>query len=214
MAAKTSSHSAALKAILVLSGVVTLSALATLAACMIATSTPWFLLGFEMVVLVASAFGVLLGLGRVSEALPLAALCVAGGIGAASFLGYLGAGKSLVGVGAGSIPLFWWAVFRVISSVLIACCGGAIMIARKPAIAIGHLVKGVLCGVACVVLAVALWSVKGRLTAWNLPDVVMAMGGLVVLTILLGLLAASVHLCVRAFEVCANSEPELEPTKR
>ena len=57
----------------------------------------WFMLGFELVLVVGAVMGVLTGLGRFREGPAAAIACVAGVTLVASFLGYLGAGRQLYG---------------------------------------------------------------------------------------------------------------------
>ena len=71
------------------SGLVLLSSLGGVAASLLNSPRLYFLLGFEVVILVATVFGVLLGRRKFGSGAGLGLLCVAGVVLAGSLLGYI-----------------------------------------------------------------------------------------------------------------------------
>lgn len=189
--------------VFVLSLAISVSAVLTLLAAMYVPTKPWFLAGFEIVTLVVGVFGVLIGLGRVREGVPLALVCVAGGVAAMSLFGYQGAGRAIVGLTSSPITLSGWLIARFAAAGMLIVCAGVVMIRRRLNVAVPVLAKGIGCLVALGVVGAGMWTIRGTITAWQLPGAVMAMGGLVLASVLIGLLAAGVHCTIRAFEMCA-----------
>src|ERR1043166_2727299 len=71
----------------VLCAALALSAAAEMVACVLVPRPLYFMLGFEVVALVAAVFGVLLAMGRFAQGPGLGLLCVAAAIGVGSLLG-------------------------------------------------------------------------------------------------------------------------------
>ncbi|MCC6322481.1 MAG: hypothetical protein IT438_13710 [Phycisphaerales bacterium] len=160
------------------------------------TSPPtWFLLGFEFVTFAAAVFGVLLGLGKFPSAPGLALLCVAGAIAASAFLGYLGAAKELMGVKLGPFMLGRWAAAGGI-----AVAAGIAVVMRHPRASLSKLASGGACAAGLAACGAAIWFLGGAMS--KLAPTVQAIAGLIAFVVLLGLLAASVHLFIAAFESC------------
>ncbi len=92
-----------------------------------AADTPvWTLLGFEVVVLIAAALGLTLGLGHYREAPALAVACVAGTLLVASFLGYRGTPGSV-----GAVPLQLWLMARLAVGLLLAFIAALLVLCRN-----------------------------------------------------------------------------------
>lgn len=186
---------------LVASGVsllVLLSALTGAGAAALNSPPVWFMLGFELVIAIAAAFGVLVGLGRFGDGPALALLCVAGTIGTGSLLGYL-AGSGNIGV-----KLEPFLLAREAAGAVIAAAAAYIVLIRRPRLSVRRLVVGLLCAGAFAAIGAVLWKFSGQLVGLGtLPG---AFVGLVGAVTLLGLLAAAVHLLVSAFETGAIDE--------
>ncbi|MFN7020777.1 MAG: hypothetical protein ACK4WH_05545 [Phycisphaerales bacterium] len=160
------------------------------------TSPPtWFLLGFEVVTLSAAVFGVLLGLGWFASAPGLALLCIAGAIGASAFLGYVGAGQELMGVGLKPFLLA-----RLACAAGLAGVGGLAVLMRRPKASLPKLAAGLVCAATLIVASAGAWMAVPRVSVMS--EIVLAVAGLLVFSLLLGLLAASVHFFVGAFAAC------------
>lgn len=181
--------------VMLISGLVAASALAGGVASMLTSPPTWFLLGFEVVTAGAAVFGVLLGLGRFPSAPGLALLCVAGAIGASGFLGYLGAGKEIMGVGLKPFLLA-----RLAAAGGLAGIAAVAVLMRRPRVSLPKLLAGLACAGALAGLGAGAWMASGKVSTLGAP--VQAVLGLIGFTVLLGLLAASVHLIVAAFEAC------------
>ena len=72
-------------------------------AALAAISGAWFVLGLEVVVLVATVIGLLLGRGRFREAPAMTLALIAGAVGLCSLLGYLSTGSA--GYQVGTLPM-------------------------------------------------------------------------------------------------------------
>jgi hypothetical protein len=180
--------------VLILSAVVALSALVG-GAIMLTTDKPsWFFVGFELVVVMAGVFGVLLGRGKFSEAPAMVLLCLAGAVGVGSVLGYVGAGRNLAGV-----DLRMWVVGRVAAAGVFAALAGLTVLSRRPGPAWRALGIGAVFGVLTVGALALGWFGRGWLAAAGAPNVVKLVVALVLAVVVVGLLSAAVHYTVKAF---------------
>lgn len=180
--------------VLILSGVVALSALAG-GAIMLTTDKPsWFFVGFELVVVMAGVFGVLLGRGKFAEAPAMVLLCLAGAVGVGSVLGYVGAGRNLAGV-----DLRLWVIGRVGAAGVFAALAGLTVLARRPGPAWKALGTGLVFGVLTLGTLALGWFGRGWLAAAGTPNVVKLVVALVLAVVVVGLLSAAVHYTVKAF---------------
>ena len=171
----------------------------------------WLSLGFEGMIVLAGVFGILAGLGRFRAGPALAVVCVAGVVfvaGAlsepdflAKFKGSSGRGGAVL-VGVNTMHL---AAFRVLLSMILGGFAGLVVIVRAPERSAGYLVRGIACSVPVIAsLGVAAMpglrgKVLGAIT--GLPGVATLAAVLVLFFVLGSLLAASIHLLIRAFEV-------------
>lgn len=178
----------------------------------------WYLLGFEIVVLVAAAFGLLVAAGRHADGPGLALLCVAGAIAAASFfgnqsatnrdgpnfnlmagpvLGYISHNKEhTVDRLIGGVTLYL--VLRLAAAGVLAAGAAWVVLARRPQDSMPSLIKALGFGASLLVVLIGSWKLRAQ-TA-NLGAFATTMLGLLVGVVALGLLSAAVHFAIRAFE--------------
>lgn len=115
-----------------LSGLVLLSAAATLVASVAIPARPvWPLIGFEVLIVLAGVYGVLAARGAFAEGPGLAHACVSGTIFAASVLGFLGSTGQI-----GEHGLRSWLLARVSLAVSIGLVGAWIVLRRTPGAAL------------------------------------------------------------------------------
>ncbi len=151
--------------ILVVSACVLLSAVGTGAVAMLQAKPAWFLLLFEIVVAAAGVFGLLIARGRFQNGPAIALASGAVCVGAASLLGFVGAGQA-----AGGVSLKGWFVARLLAATVFAMAAGGILIARsgKPALrslAVGMVLSAVFGALLVGAMAVRLEDVGGA--AWR-----------------------------------------------
>lgn len=87
----------------------------------------WFFFSFELVVMLASVFLVLLGLGKVKDGPAITLLCCAGAIGAGSLLGWKGTGQQIDGH-----SITWLVAFRALIAAALVLIAAAEVAARDP----------------------------------------------------------------------------------
>lgn len=184
----------ALLALLVL-----ISAMVGIGAAGLQTPRVWFMLGFEVAILIASAFGVLIGLGRFAEGPALGLACVAGVIAAGSLLGYL-AGQGNLGV-----DLKPFLLARAMAAAGLAVGAAVAVLMRRPKLSLPRLSIGAICAVAFLATCAAAWKFSSSLA--NMGTIGGALVGLLGSVAMLGLLAAAVHLLISAFEAGSLDEP-------
>lgn len=154
---------------------------------------PFFMLGFEVVIVLACAFGVLIGIGRFQSGPAIALACVAGTIGIGSLLGYLGAGRRL-----GGVDLTPFLLARGAAAGAIAMIAAVIVLKRDTSRSFPALIRGLAFGGALVIFLAAVYWIRTSVFAHG-P---LAKAGLVILSGIVGLalLAAAVHYSIKAFE--------------
>lgn len=159
----------------------------------------YFLAVLELVVLLAAAMGVPIGLGRFNRGPAIAVACVAGGVATPTVLSYFS--QAPIGPLMG-LPLMPLVAGRLLAGALLAGVAGLILILRRPAESTRLLVKGALLGAPVVIFALLYWRVPavGNAIAGLHPVV---NGLLWVILGLAGLVLTSVsgHCLIRAFEV-------------
>lgn len=173
---------------------VVLIALATSAAALLQTPRAIFVAMFEVSVLAAGTFTVLLGLGKVSTGRALALLCIAGSLAAATVFGYLAVNGELAGRN-----LKWWALARLSAAAVLIALAGAEVLLRDPRECLKRFAIGTafLLPVAGVLAALASASVRARLDNLNaLFQVLLALAGFF---LILALACAGVHYLITAF---------------
>jgi hypothetical protein len=174
------------------------------AAVAMAEKPAWALFGFELVILVAGIMGVLFGVGRFREAPAMALACISGTIFAAGVLGWasiaasVGESRTLAG-----IPLTPLMLFRVLAAAGLALSAAWSVLSRQPG-AWRPAILGAALGSPAVLLGVAFVNPGTRETVGNVLG--HPAGAVAAFVVLGGLLAASVHLLLRGFEI-GSREP-------
>lgn len=158
----------------------------------------WLLFGFELVVLVAAVIAVLFGRGRFAEAPGMALACVAGTVFLGSAMGWQAAGRQL-----GGVSLTPFLAGRVAVSLVLGAAAAACVLSRDRQAwrlaALGTLLALPVLG---ALAAVALPAGRRALENAIGPSVgLQAAVGVGAFLVLGGLLSASVHILVRAFEM-------------
>jgi hypothetical protein len=106
---------------------------------------------------------------------------------------YLGGGKTLFGVDMRSLVFV-----RAGLAGVLGVATGWMVVARNPARSLPLLVRGCAVGAPVPVLAMAAWKLRPRIGA--LPEFAQVGVAIVGFTLVTGLLAASVHLLIKAFD--------------
>lgn len=181
----------------------TLSALAGIAASLLAIKPLWFMLGFEVITVVAGVFGVMTAMGRFGTGPAMALLCVAATVAVGSLLTNVSAGD--INPIAGSVLRrygeFKVTVFFVVREVMaagIGLCAAWIVLSRRPRESLSSLIKGAAFAIALLVVVGGSWALRGKVA--SLGALVQAVGGLTIAFLALCLLAGAVHFTIRAFE--------------
>lgn len=151
-----------------------------------------FLGGFELVILVASVFGVLFGLGKFMRGPAMALLCVAGTIGFCSYLGKISAGGFLEG-----FEQMYLGVRGLAALVLLGLAAWTVL-SRQPSVALPRLLRGLAFAAGLMLLIGGMWALRGTIS--GLGPMITALAWLLAGTVAIGLLAAATHAIVRAFE--------------
>ncbi len=187
---------------------IALSAIAGVFAAVLGSVPLWFFLGFEVVTLAACVFGILLAIGRFSDGPGLGLLCVVGAVAVGSVLGDISTqlanpigGPVLRTFGKGGlvqIPITTFMALRLAAAGIVGLCAAWIVLNRRPAESIKSLIIGLALGVAMLVIVAVGWKVRAPLA--TLGSFAATIGLFTVGVLALGLLAASVHYTIRAFE--------------
>ncbi|MBX9736829.1 MAG: hypothetical protein K2X32_07875 [Phycisphaerales bacterium] len=188
--------------ILVVSACVLLSAIGTGAVAVFQAKPAWFLLLFEIVVAAAGVFGVLIARGRFQNGPAIALASVAVCVGAASLLGFVGAGQA-----AGGFSLKGWFLARLFAAAVFAMAAGGILLARsgKPALrslAVGLVLSAIFGGLLVGAMAVMGSKMWAGLPGAGRVAIVLAAGA-----VLLAVFSAAVHWVIRAFSLGAQPVP-------
>ena len=181
------------------------SAVVAIPASVMAAKPLWFMLGFEVVVLVAAAFGVLLAVGRFASGPGLGLLCVCGAIGLAGLLEdqtsrlsnpLAGPMVHKLQIGDLSWDITLYFALRASAALALGLCAAGVVLRRRPRESMRALAVGLLLGAALlVVLGVARMVMHAGLGAFA-----NALAGFAFATAAIGLLAASAHFTIRAFQ--------------
>jgi hypothetical protein len=187
---------------------IAMSAIAGIGASLLAATPLWFLLGFEVVTLIAAVFGVLLAVGKFPEGPGLGLLCVVGVVAVGSVLGDMSTqlsnpigGPVLYTFGKGGlvqIPITTFMTLRLAVAGILALCAAWVVLQRRPGESMKSLARGLVLGAIMVVVLLVAWKTRTPLAALGpfLRTVSLFTAGIAAL----GLFAASVHYTVRAFE--------------
>ncbi len=174
-----------------------LSAAAVLGLALLSRPVSWFLGGFELVILFASAIGLLCSMGRFREGPAMVLLCVAGTVGVGSLLGYVGAAKLLMGW-----SLKPYLVARMLDAALLALAAAAVVLSRSPAASLSALGRSAAFTAAMVLTVGSAWVFRGTIGASPGPARVALLTLLGVSLIVL--VSASGHYLIRAFAAGAK----------
>ncbi|MFT3686102.1 MAG: hypothetical protein QM783_14475 [Phycisphaerales bacterium] len=194
-----------------LGGVTILTALAGVAMAVMQRPPAWFFLGFEVVVVLAAVFLILLGIGRIKEGPAITLICAAGAIGAGSLLGWQATGKQINGH-----SITWLVGVRGLIAAVLVLAAAADVALRAPSRTFPKIGWGLvfafplLGGLACWKVGL-LGSVIGRVAGNSQP---LAFGLWMVVGIIGGvLLSAAGHLLITGFQagVKASDEPAPAP---
>ncbi len=173
---------------------VLLIALATSAAALLQTPRAIFVAMFEVSVLAAGIFTVLLGLGKISTGRALALLCIAGSLAAATVFGYLAVNGELAGRN-----LKWWALGRLAVAGLLIALAAAEVLLRDPRECLKRFAIGTafMLPAGAAVAALASTSIRARLDGLDaLLQVLLALVGFF---LLLAFVCAGAHYLITAF---------------
>ncbi len=216
MTTKPAPHAVTLTASLT-SGVVLLSALAMIAACLfLAMVPPWSMLGFEVVVALACVLGVLNSRFRSAPALTL--LCVASCVFAGSVLGYVGVRGVLDRGNEVRVALKPWLVGRLAAAALLVALAAwtvlrrdrrAVALALRAAIwALPVVIAGLLAaGVLAAGPGTAVMRAIEALPGWARAGTYLILGLVLAVS-----LCASGHFLIRAFEIGTESPGTSRPS--
>jgi len=189
---------------LVLGGIIVLSAIALAAAALImplfspGQRPAWMLFGFEVVVLVAGVLGIFVGRGNFREGPGLALACISGTVIVASGLGWLGANKQL-----GNTSLTPVLGVRLFLGAAVGIAGAVCVLSRNPR-SWRFAAMGLAFGAPCIavfgasVIPTGRRFVMGFLTGGGIAQTAAAIVGVIALGCFL---CASVHYLVLAFEL-------------
>ena len=172
------------------------SALVGVVLCILNTPAPaYFTLGFELVIVLACGFGAWSARQRDDFGVAMAILIAAGTVAVGSYLGYLGAGKVLMGMG-----LKWPVLARLLCAGVLGVCAAVEVLRHNPRPALRQVLIGCVLLAPVVVVGALLWRGVGmaQLTGapWMVRTVVVVAGFIV----LMALVCAGVHNLIRAFE--------------
>ncbi len=175
-------------------GAITISALATGGLALAQAKPAWFLLMFEIVVVTAGVFGVLLATGRFRGTTAMTLACVSVCIGAGTLLGYVGTGKTVAG-----FNLRNWFLARELGAAILAAGAGAVLIVRggRPslrALSIGAVLTAIFGGLVVASVGLSNTSLWIDMPGAAKVAIVLAGGAL-----MLGVFSAAVHWMIKAF---------------
>jgi hypothetical protein len=156
----------------------------------------WSLLGFELVILVAGTIGVLLGLGRFRQGPALALVCVAGTV-----LVGTGLGRLSVLANPRAVLVDPWFVTRFLAATALVALATLCVFSRSPGKSWRSFIWSVVLGVPVLVMLGVLWKGRGLLAPLDsAPEAVRVAVALLGFLLMIGLVSASVHMLIRAFE--------------
>jgi hypothetical protein len=178
----------------IVGAVVALSAAAIAVAAIVHEPRVWFLVMFESAVLVAGVIAALTGLGRFRESPALALACAGGTMLGAAALGWASSRSTFSTVD----PEVLFLVHAACAAVLGVCA--AVMVLRRESLR--PLVVGVALGLACVAVLAGAWAARGQIA--GLVEGVKYPLAIIGFVVVMGLLSASVHMVIHAFEVGAR----------
>ncbi len=174
----------------------------------------WYMLAFEVVVLISAVPGVMIGAGRVRSGHAMGMLCLGGVIGITAVLIDPELMKALIQRQTPKVDPVWgvnilpWILARLAAGVLLVGMSALTALLRKPGRSFPLLAKGMAFALPLLVCGglVLVPSMRGKLAALSpVSLIVIAIAGTAILSVLI---AASGHLIIRAFQVGITDDGE------
>ena len=164
---------------------------------------PPILMGFEAVILMATAFSFLIGLGFFRDAPAMGVFIAGGAILVGACLGeprlvlrFMGSQAG----GTGGVDLLPYAYARLLVALGFFALGALIVLIQRPRTSFRRLAIGVALALPLVLMALAFGNPGVRTSILSLNGVALAGVIVVLMIVVLGLVAASGHAIIRAFE--------------
>lgn len=180
-------------ALLILGAVIILASVGTLACTLIQRPMAIFLALFELPVVAAGVFVILLARGKVPQGRAVGLLCMSGAVAAPSFLGYISVNGELLGKSLNLWLLAWLAMAAVLA--LLAC---AEVIARAPGMLLRRIGLGLACGIPFAAGVAAFMSAGVRDWFRSLDALIQVLGVLGIFFVLLASVCAATHYIITA----------------
>ncbi|MHC4976463.1 MAG: hypothetical protein ACYTF7_07635 [Planctomycetota bacterium] len=179
----------------------------------------YYFAGFETVLIVCGCIGIFIGLGRFNDGPSVAIACVGGATAMCSVLGYMTIGGEIFVSGSlfgahgqvMGVDVFLPFLGRLGIGALLGALAGVVLLARDPRRSMPLLIKGVVLGLP-VIVVVGLWFGVGgvRGAFGGLHMLVQVFIGAVATVVGIGLISASGHCLIRAFEIGVEVARERE----
>ncbi len=195
-------------AISLLCGVTSLTGIA-----LAALASAWFILAFEIVVLVASIMGALTGFARFNDAPALATLCTGACVFVAALLAEPTFAARLIQGGAGDsqiiagVRILPWALARLAAGSLLIALSALIVLLRRPRASLPFLARG-LASLAPILAALAAFLFPPVRSAMNsLPNELLAALAIAGFFLFATLFSIALQQLIQAFEVAIDHHP-------
>lgn len=159
----------------------------------------WFFFSFELVVILAGVFLVMLGTGKIKEGPAITLLCCAGAIGAGSLLGWKGTGQQINGH-----SITWLVALRALIAAALTLVAAAEVAARDPKRTLPRLGWGVAMAVPLlVIIALCLnGAIPGAISRLGVNSPALAFGvWMIIGLIVMALVSAAGHLFITGFAI-------------
>lgn len=176
-----------------------------------ATSPRWDLLAFEVIALSAGVIAILFGLGKFREGPAIALLAVAGTIFAAAVLGFVGVGQQIALKGNDApLSLRFYVIGRVAAAGLLGLISILIALTRTKAAFVAA-IKSLYAWIPLGIILAAIVK-RGVITnaLSNAPQFIAPTLAVIAGLAVIGLLAAAIHMTIRAFELARSPEEDLD----
>lgn len=166
---------------------------------------PPILVGFEAVILLASAFSFLIGLGYFRQAPAMGVFITGGAVLVGACLGeprlvLRFMGNPGTGVPPGGVDLLPYAYARLAVALAFFALGAFIVLIQRPMKSFRRLAVGLALALPLALMALAFTNASIRSTILSLNGIALAGVIVVLMIVVLGLVAASGHAIIRAFE--------------
>jgi hypothetical protein len=163
------------------------------------------LFGFEIVAIVAAVLGILLARGRFAESPGMALACIGGTVLLSSALGWQAAGRQL-----GGMTLTPFLALRGLAAIALLAAAAFCTLRLEPRSWRPAIVGAALGAPVPLAAAAYLYGPSRRMIEAIVGDspLLLTLGAIGAVVVLGGLLAASVHLIISAFEQAADRQPQ------